>query len=43
MNKLYVLNGPQEGKSFDLRDDANYIGRSYKIYRSTIPPSPENT
>jgi len=28
VNKLYVLKGPQAGKSFDLRDGANYIGRS---------------
>ena len=28
MTSLYVLNGPQAGKSFELRDGANYIGRS---------------
>ena len=28
MARLYVLNGPQAGKSFELRDGANYIGRS---------------
>jgi putative methionine-R-sulfoxide reductase with GAF domain len=28
MTKLYVLNGPQEGSSFDLKEGPNYIGRS---------------
>ena len=28
MTRLYVLAGPQAGKSFQLRDGANYIGRS---------------
>jgi len=30
MSNLYVLAGPQMGKVFELRDGANYIGRSSK-------------
>jgi hypothetical protein len=30
MSNLYVLAGPQKGKVFELRDGANYIGRSSK-------------
>src|SRR4030042_1649736 len=28
MAKLYVLNGAQAGKSFELREGNNYVGRS---------------
>jgi len=28
MTKLYILKGPCEGQSFDLKDDETYIGRS---------------
>ena len=28
MAKLYVLNGPQTGKSFELREGDNHVGRS---------------
>lgn len=30
MSNLYVIAGPQIGKVFELRDGANYIGRSAK-------------
>jgi hypothetical protein len=30
MSQLYVLAGPQKGKVFELREGANYIGRSTK-------------
>jgi pSer/pThr/pTyr-binding forkhead associated (FHA) protein len=30
MSQLYVLAGPDKGKVFELRDGANYIGRSLK-------------
>ena len=28
MTKLYILNGPEMGRSFELRDVATYVGRS---------------
>jgi hypothetical protein len=28
MTKLYILNGPETGQSFELRDGTNYVGRS---------------
>ena len=28
MGKLYILNGPEMGRSFELREDATYVGRS---------------
>ncbi|MCJ7596340.1 MAG: FHA domain-containing protein, partial [Desulfobacterales bacterium] len=37
MTTLYVLNGPQSGKSFDLKDGANYIGRSSRDIKIDDP------
>jgi pSer/pThr/pTyr-binding forkhead associated (FHA) protein len=31
MTNLYILNGPDKGKSFDLKDDLTYIGRSSDV------------
>ena len=28
MSQLYVLNGPETGQSFELKDDGTHIGRS---------------
>jgi pSer/pThr/pTyr-binding forkhead associated (FHA) protein len=28
MSKLYILNGPEIGQSFQLRDGVNFVGRS---------------
>jgi len=37
MSNLYVLAGPQAGRVFELRDGANYIGRSSKGIRIEDP------
>ena len=37
MTTLYVLNGPQSGKSFELKDGANYIGRSSRDIKIDDP------
>lgn len=33
MTKLYVLDGPDRGKSFDLESDTIYIERSLRGYK----------
>ena len=30
MTKLYILNGPEMGQSFELKDGATYVGRSFE-------------
>jgi hypothetical protein len=46
MSKLYILNEPETGRSFELKEGVNYLGRSHEnevqSRMKPFPPASEN-